>query len=76
MRRHISMFRSSLRIFMYRRDLCLPRVDKTTIAKAIFYTIRHRFDGNSFLENVREKSKRNDVVIQLQETLCNEILGY
>ena len=54
----------------------LPGVDKTTIAKAIFDTIRHRFDGNSFLENVREKSKRNDVVIQLQETLCNEILGY
>ncbi|XP_050277402.1 disease resistance protein RUN1-like isoform X2 [Quercus robur] len=54
----------------------LPGVGKTTIAKAIFDTIRHRFDGSSFLENVREKSKRNDVVIQLQETLCNEILGY
>ena len=54
----------------------LPGVGKTTIAKAIFDKIRHHFDGSSFLENVREKSKRNDVVIQLQETLCNEILGY
>nr|XP_023911594.1 protein SUPPRESSOR OF npr1-1, CONSTITUTIVE 1-like [Quercus suber] len=54
----------------------LPGVGKTTIAKAIFDTIRHHFDGSSCIENVREKSKRNDVVIQLQETLCNEILGY
>ncbi|KAK4598775.1 hypothetical protein RGQ29_016003, partial [Quercus rubra] len=54
----------------------LPGVGKTTIAKAIFDKIHHHFDGSSFLENVREKSKRNDVVIQLQETLCNEILGY
>ena len=54
----------------------LPGVGKTTIAKAIFDKIRHHFDGSSFLENVREKSKRNDVVIQLQETLYNEILGY
>ena len=54
----------------------LPGVGKTTIAKAIFNTIHYRFDGSSFLENVREKSRTNDGVVKLQETLCYEILGY
>ncbi len=53
----------------------LPGVGKTTIAKAIFNTIHYRFDGSSFLENVREKSGTKDGKIQLLETLCYEILG-
>ncbi|KAL4634353.1 hypothetical protein ACB092_04G193700 [Castanea dentata] len=54
----------------------LPRVGKTTIAKVIFNKIHYCFDGSSFLDNVSEKSRTNDGVIQLQETLCYEILGY
>ncbi|XP_065633891.1 disease resistance protein RUN1 [Quercus suber] len=54
----------------------LPGVGKTTIAKVIFNTIHYSFDGSSFLDNVSEKSRTNDGVIQLQETLCYEILGY
>ena len=53
----------------------LPGVGKTTIAKAIFNTIRYKFDGSTFLENVREKSKTTDGILQLQEKLCYEISG-
>ena len=54
----------------------LPGVGKTTIAKVIFNTIHYCFDGSSFLDNVSEKSRTNDGLIQLQETLCYEIFGY
>ena len=54
----------------------LPGVGKTTIAKVIFDKIHYCFDGSSFLENVREKSRTNDGIIHLQKTLCDEILGY
>ena len=53
----------------------LPGIGKTTIAKAIFNLIAYRFEGSSFLEDVREKSKTNDGVLQLQEALYYEILG-
>ena len=53
----------------------LPGVGKTTIAKAIFNTIHYNFDGSTFLENVRERSKTNDGILQLQEKLCYEISG-
>ncbi|XP_050275096.1 disease resistance protein RPV1-like isoform X2 [Quercus robur] len=53
----------------------LPRIGKTTIAKAIFNLIAYRFEGSSFLEDVRENSKTNDGVLQLQEALYYEILG-
>ncbi|XP_075663445.1 disease resistance protein RML1A-like [Castanea sativa] len=54
----------------------LPGVGKTTIAKVIFNKIHYCFDGSSFLDNVSEKSRTNDGVIELQETLCYDILGY
>ncbi|KAL4634358.1 hypothetical protein ACB092_04G194000 [Castanea dentata] len=54
----------------------LPGVGKTTIAKVIFNKIHYCFDGSSFLDNVSEKSRTNDGIIQLQETLCHDILGY
>ena len=54
----------------------LAGVGKTTIAKLIFNTIHYCFDGSSFLDNVSEKSRTIDGLIQLQETLCYEILGY
>jgi ABC-type branched-subunit amino acid transport system ATPase component len=53
----------------------LPRVGKTTIAKAIFNMIAYRFEGSSFIENVRENSRTNDGILQLQEMLYSEILG-
>ncbi|XP_030957409.1 TMV resistance protein N-like isoform X1 [Quercus lobata] len=53
----------------------LPGIGKTTIAKAIFNLIAYRFEGSSFLEGVRESSKTNDGVLQLQEALYYEILG-
>ena len=42
---------------------------KTTIAKAIFNTIHYNFDGSTFLDNVRERSKTNDGILQLQEKI-------
>ncbi|XP_023890250.2 disease resistance protein RUN1 [Quercus suber] len=51
------------------------RIGKTTIAKAIFNRICDRFEGFSYLENVKEKSGTNASVIELQETLLFEILG-
>ena len=53
----------------------LPGIGKTTIAKAIFNLIAYRFEGSSFLEDVRENSKTNDGVLHLQEALYYEILG-
>jgi AAA+ ATPase superfamily predicted ATPase len=52
----------------------LPGVGKTTIAKVVFNMIAYRFEGSSFIENVRENSRTNDGVLQLQETLYSEIL--
>ncbi|XP_008245069.1 PREDICTED: TMV resistance protein N-like [Prunus mume] len=45
-------------------------IGKTTIAKAIWNEIAHKFEGSCFLPNVREGS-----LIQLQENLLNKILG-
>ena len=53
----------------------LPGIGKTTIAKALFNLIAYRFEGSSFLEDVRENSKTNDGVLQLQKALYYEILG-
>ncbi|XP_075658759.1 disease resistance protein Roq1-like [Castanea sativa] len=53
----------------------LPGIGKTTIAKAIFNLIAYHFEGSSFLEDIRENSKTNDGVLQLQEALYHEILG-
>ena len=51
-----------------------PGISKTIIAKATFNFIAHHFEGSNFLENVRENSKTNDGVLQLQEILYDEIL--
>jgi hypothetical protein len=50
-------------------------IDKTTIAKAIYNLIAYQFEGSCFLANVRENSKRECGLVQLQETLLLEILG-
>ena len=43
----------------------LVGIGKTTIAKAIYNRIVDHFEGSCLLENVREKSRTNDVIIQL-----------
>ena len=53
----------------------LPGIGKTTIAKAIYDLIAYRFEGRSFLENVKENSRTNDGKCQLREKLYSEILG-
>jgi energy-coupling factor transporter ATP-binding protein EcfA2 len=50
-------------------------IGKTTIAKAIFNAIAHKFGGSCFLADVRENSMSHGGLIQLQETLLQEILG-
>ncbi|XP_075657647.1 disease resistance protein Roq1-like [Castanea sativa] len=50
-------------------------IGKTTVTKAIFNRIYDRFEGFSYLENVRENSMTNDGIIKLQETLLFEISG-
>jgi energy-coupling factor transporter ATP-binding protein EcfA2 len=49
-------------------------IGKTTIAKAIYNLIAHQFEGSCFLANVRETSKQESGLVQLQETLLSEIL--
>jgi hypothetical protein len=54
----------------------LGGVGKSTIAKAIYNRICYLFEGGSFLENVRENSKTDQGIIQLQGTILFEILGH
>uniref|UniRef100_A0A2N9FIF8 Uncharacterized protein n=1 Tax=Fagus sylvatica TaxID=28930 RepID=A0A2N9FIF8_FAGSY len=49
-------------------------IGKTTIAKAIYNLIAHQFEVSCFLANVRETSKQESGLVQLQETLLSEIL--
>ncbi|PRQ24760.1 putative TIR domain, winged helix-turn-helix DNA-binding domain-containing protein [Rosa chinensis] len=51
-------------------------IGKTTVAKAVYGSIAHRFEASCFLENVRERSLvPHDGLVQLQETLLSKILG-
>ncbi|XP_021817912.1 TMV resistance protein N-like [Prunus avium] len=49
-------------------------VGKTTIAKAVYNSIAHKFEGCSFLANLRERSKSHEGSIGLQENLLSDIL--
>ncbi|XP_034679876.1 disease resistance protein RUN1-like [Vitis riparia] len=49
-------------------------IGKTTIAKVIYNDMLDQFKRHSFLENVREKSKDDRGVLQLQEKLLCDIL--
>ena len=53
----------------------LPGVGKTTIAKVVYNKIAKKFDGSSFLENVRENLGTDAGIITLQEQLLKDILG-
>ena len=52
----------------------LGGIGKTTIAKAVYNKIVDHFEGNCLLENVREKSRTNYDIIQLQENLLSKII--
>ncbi|XP_021834125.1 TMV resistance protein N-like [Prunus avium] len=49
-------------------------IGKTTIAKAVYNSIAHKFEGCSFLANVRERSTSHEGLAKLQKTLLFEIL--
>ncbi|ONI28800.1 hypothetical protein PRUPE_1G162200 [Prunus persica] len=49
-------------------------IGKTTIAKAVYNSIAHKFEGCSFLANVRERSTSHEGSVGLQENLLSDIL--
>ena len=53
----------------------LGGVGKTTIAKAVYNKNFYCFERSYFLENVREKSRTFDGIIQIQDMLLCETLG-
>ncbi|XP_061993534.1 TMV resistance protein N-like [Rosa rugosa] len=63
------------------RDVCMVGIwgtggiGKTTIAKAVYNSIAHKFEGRCFLESVRENSMCSGGLVKQQETLLFEILG-
>ncbi|KAK1381244.1 hypothetical protein POM88_027988 [Heracleum sosnowskyi] len=48
-------------------------VGKTTIAKCVYNMNFQLFEGSSFLENIREYSKRSDGLVSLQRQLLSDI---
>ncbi|KAG2665080.1 hypothetical protein I3760_16G113400 [Carya illinoinensis] len=50
-------------------------VGKTTIAKAVFYSIGNQFEARCFLANVREISNRENGLVKLQKQLLVDLLG-
>ncbi|KAG6676439.1 hypothetical protein I3842_15G151400 [Carya illinoinensis] len=50
-------------------------IGKTTITKAIYNLNAYQFEDSCFLANVRETSKREFGLVQLQEKLLYDILG-
>ncbi|CAN6544315.1 unnamed protein product [Malus baccata var. baccata] len=50
------------------------RIGRTTIAKAVYNAIAHKFEGSCFLADVREASTSREGVIQLQNTLLSKTL--
>ena len=53
----------------------LGGIGKTTIAKVVYNRAANQFEGSSFLMNVRENSRTDCSIIELQEQLLFEILG-
>ncbi|KAL6198428.1 hypothetical protein ACLB2K_028217 [Fragaria x ananassa] len=50
-------------------------IGKTTIAKAVYNAIAHKFDGWCFLANVREGSVQHGGLINLQNIILSSIVG-
>ncbi|KAG5514369.1 hypothetical protein RHGRI_035695 [Rhododendron griersonianum] len=49
-------------------------IGKTTIAKKLYNLIQHKFEGSTFLANIRETSKQPNGLVVLQEQLLSDIL--
>ncbi|XP_058200247.1 disease resistance protein RUN1-like isoform X2 [Rhododendron vialii] len=49
-------------------------IGKTTIAKKLYNLIQHKFEGSSFLANIRETSKQPNGLVVLQKQLLSDIL--
>jgi Cdc6-like AAA superfamily ATPase len=55
----------------------MPGIGKTTIAKAVFNQVCHKFEGSSCLLNIRERLDQHRGLLQLQKQLLRDILkGY
>ncbi|KAG7944457.1 hypothetical protein I3843_15G103400, partial [Carya illinoinensis] len=50
-------------------------IGKTTITKAVYNIISSEFESSCFLKNIKETSKSEYGLVQLQETLLSDILG-
>ncbi|KAG7944050.1 hypothetical protein I3843_15G078200 [Carya illinoinensis] len=50
-------------------------IGKTTITKAVYNIISSKFEGSCFLKNIKETSKSEYGLVQLQGTLLSDILG-
>lgn len=50
-------------------------IGKTTIAKAVYNELRHRFEGKSFLFNVKDSRGQFNGLVHLQEQLLSNILS-
>ncbi|KAM5574736.1 hypothetical protein ABKV19_013930 [Rosa sericea] len=53
----------------------LGGIGKTTIAKAVYNSMAHKFEGSCFLANVREDSMPHGGLVHLQNLILSEILG-
>ncbi|KAI8522805.1 hypothetical protein RHMOL_Rhmol13G0025000 [Rhododendron molle] len=49
-------------------------IGKTTIAKKLYNLVQHKFEGSTFLANIRETSKQPNGLVVLQEQLLSDIL--
>ena len=49
-------------------------VGKTTIAKIVYNLHAHHFDGSSYVEGIRERTKPTHQITHVQEALLSEIL--
>ncbi|CAH1447734.1 unnamed protein product [Lactuca virosa] len=50
-------------------------IGKTTIVKALFRRIAHKFEGSSFIEDVRENGSSKNDICGLQENILRDILA-
>nr|XP_043632997.1 disease resistance protein Roq1-like [Erigeron canadensis] len=50
-------------------------IGKTTISRALYNRIAHKFEGSSFVTDVRENSSSKKHMCTLQERILNDILG-